>query len=106
MHDFVAFFHDVAALARLTPHLAAFDRIDAATVGFTLDTHRDLGLEFTPRYRLHYTWETPRTLTWCTVPVDACGRLSFCRCSFGLPIATAAAVTADETLVFALRTMR
>lgn len=69
-HDVVAFFHDVAALARLTPHLVMFDCIDAATVDFTLETQRDLGLEFTPRYRLHYAWETPRTLTWCAVPVE------------------------------------
>ena len=69
-HVAVAFFHDPTALARCTPHVTAYERVDSATVDYTLETQRDLGLTFTPRYRLHYVWETPRTLTWATVPVD------------------------------------
>ena len=102
VHDVVAFFHDVAAFARLTPHLAAFERLDAATVDFTLDTQRDLGLEFTPRYRLHYHWETPRTLTWRTVPVEGGNVEVAARLQFTELTAMTSTVSVEETIAFTL----
>lgn len=100
--EVAVFFHDVAALAPLTPHVTAFERLDAATVDFTLETQRDLGLEFTPRYRLHYTWETPRTLTWHTGPVEGgnvevAARLQFIELS-----PSSCEVRVEETIGFTL----
>lgn len=102
VHQVAAFFHDVATLARLTPHLAAFERLDAATVDFTLETQRDLGLEFTPRYRLHYSWETPRTLTWRTVPVEGGNVEVAARLQFIERSGATCEVRVDESIAFSL----
>ena len=62
------FFGDPMALAQCTPHVVSACPVDARTVDYVLETQRDLGLVFTPRYRLQYAFETPRTLLWRSVP--------------------------------------
>lgn len=70
VHGAIGFFREPTGLARCTPHVTAYERVDATTVDYTLETHRAFGLTFKPRYRLHYVWETERTLTWSTVPIE------------------------------------
>ncbi|TDR45635.1 hypothetical protein DFR29_10463 [Tahibacter aquaticus] len=70
-HAVAAVFHDLPSLARCTADVESFECLDAVTARWTLATQRDLGIVFQPRYCLRYSWETPRTLCWRTLPEDS-----------------------------------
>ncbi|AVP97217.1 hypothetical protein C7S18_08415 [Ahniella affigens] len=98
----VAVFQDLLVIARCTPKVAAYERISAQTLDFTLQTQRELGLEITPRYRLQYSFETPRTLTWQSVPGPERNVEVDARVQFAALDATKTRVTVSERIRFDL----
>ena len=99
LSDVGLYLRNIENIARCTPGVVEFTRINKNTARWQLETIRDMGIVFSPHYTLVYDFDTENSLGWHSIDgnVSIRARLTM------IPLtATETLVKVEEEVVFQL----